>query len=199
MVVLYKLIEKLEVKYHTVWPIWFRSKEYGGNKFLRFWWGNFKYTFYSNLSISTATMSCCDWLNVLGRTLAWNGIMPGLNLIFMPFTHCNTVGSFVISCQCGKHHMIWPALNEPRLESNICTSLIAGLHLNSLHTFGVEGLVHVRPALILPPSSILSLEGGLWTKNHFLSVDMGGTGDCLEFLGLYDCSDGHSSQNFCCV
>ena len=59
----------------------------------------------------------------------------------------------------------------------------------------VEGLVSIRPALILPPSSILSLEGGLWTKHHFLSVDIGGTGDCLEFLGLYDCSDGHSSQN----
>ena len=70
--------------------------------------------------------------------------------------------------------MIWPALNEHCLESNICTSLIiAGLHLNSWHTFVVEELVCVRPALIPPPSSILSLEGGLQTKSHFLSVDMG--------------------------
>ena len=63
----------------------------------------------------------------------------------------------------------------------------------------VEELVCVRPALILPPSSILSLEGDLWTKNQYLSVDMGDTGDCIEFPGLYNCSDRHSSQNFCCV
>ena len=62
-----------------------------------------------------------------------------------------------------------------------------------------EGLVCVRPALIRPPSLILSLEGGLWTKNHFLSVDMGETGDCLEFPGLHNCCDGHLSHNFRCM
>ena len=63
----------------------------------------------------------------------------------------------------------------------------------------VERLVCAKPALIIPPSLISSLEGGLWTRKHFLSVDMGGTGDCLELLGLYDYSDSHSSQNFRCV
>lgn len=58
------------------------------------------------------------------------------------------MGSFVISCQCSKNHMIWPALNEHCLESNICTSLIAWLHLGSWYTFVVEGLVCIRPALI---------------------------------------------------
>lgn len=62
-----------------------------------------------------------------------------------------------------------------------------------------EGLDCVRPALIRPPSLILPLEGGLWTKNHFLSVDMGGNSNCLEFPGLYNCNDSHSSQNFRCV
>lgn len=62
-----------------------------------------------------------------------------------------------------------------------------------------EGLGCVRPALVCPPSLILSLEGGFYTKNHFLSVDMGGSGDCLEFPGLYNCSNGHLSQNFGCV
>lgn len=75
----------------------------------------------------------------------------------------------------------------------------AGLHLNSWHTFVVEGLVCAKPALIVTTSLISSLEDGLWTRKHFLSIDMGGTGDCLTFLGLYDYSDGHSSQNFHCV
>ena len=145
--------------------------------------------FRRNLSISTVTMSHCDWLNVLGRTLTWNSITPGLNSIFTPFTHCKIVGSLVISCQCGKDHIIWPPLNESWLESNISTSLIPRLQLNSWHTFVAEGLGCVRPALIRPPSLILSLEGGLWKKNHFLSVDMGGTSDCLEFPGLHNCSD----------
>ena len=39
--------------------------------------------------------------------------MPGLNSIFVRFTPCNIVKSFVISCQCGNNHMIWPTLMNP--------------------------------------------------------------------------------------